>query len=93
MIGEIGTGDPIEPVERASLRGAAMAQAELGVPLYVHLHPWARRGHEALDIVESAGGDLERTVLCHLDPQIPGWLGLSRRAVRAGCDDRLRHLG
>jgi phosphotriesterase-related protein len=71
VIGEIGTGDPILPVERASLLGAAMAQAELGVPLYVHLHPWARRGHEVLDIVEAGGGDPTRTVLCHLDPQIP----------------------
>jgi phosphotriesterase-related protein len=74
LIGEIGTGDPIQPIERESLRGAALAQAELGVPLYVHLHPWARRGHEALDIVEDAGGDLGRTVLCHLDPQISGGL-------------------
>jgi phosphotriesterase-related protein len=90
VIGEIGTGDPVEPVERASLRGAAMAQAELGVPLYVHLHPWARRGHEALDIVESAGGDLERTVLCHLDPQIPGGLAyhaeLCERGATIGFD-------
>ena len=51
-----------------------MAQGRLDVPLYVHLHPWARRGHEALDIVEAGGGDLSRTVLCHLDPQIPGGL-------------------
>ena len=84
VIGEIGTGDPIEPVERVSLRGAAMAQAELGVPLYVHLHPWARRGHEALDIVESAGGDLERTVLCHLDPQIPGGLAYHAELCERG---------
>jgi phosphotriesterase-related protein len=75
VIGEIGTGDPIDPVERESLRGAAMAQAELGVPLYVHLHPWGRRGHEVLDIVEAAGGDLTKTVLCHLDPQIRGGVG------------------
>jgi len=74
VIGEIGTGDPIQPVEREALRGAAMAQAELGVPLYVHLHPWGRRGHEALDLVEQAGGELSSTVLCHLDPQIPAGL-------------------
>jgi phosphotriesterase-related protein len=74
VIGEIGTGDPIAPIEREALLGAAMAQAELHVPLYVHLHPWARCGHEALDLVEQAGGDLRSTVLCHLDPQIPGGL-------------------
>ncbi len=84
VLGEIGTGDPIAPVERAALAGAAMAQAQLGVPLYVHLHPWARRGHEALDIVEAAGGDLGRVVLCHLDPQIPGGLDYHRELAGRG---------
>lgn len=84
VIGEIGTGDPIQPIERAALSGAALAQAELGVPLYVHLHPWGRRGHEALDIVEEAGGDLPRTVLCHLDPQIPSGLDYHRALLARG---------
>jgi phosphotriesterase-related protein len=84
VIGEIGTGDPIQPIEREALRGAAMAQAEVDVPLYVHLHPWARHGHEALDIVEEAGGDLSRTVLCHLDPQIPGGLDHHRELCDRG---------
>jgi phosphotriesterase-related protein len=84
VIGEIGTGDPIHPVEAASLRGAAMAQAELGVPLYVHLHPWARHGHAALDLVEQAGGDVSQVVLCHLDPQIAGGLGYHRELIDRG---------
>jgi phosphotriesterase-related protein len=84
VIGEIGTGDPILPIEGASLRGAAMAQAQTGLPLYVHLHPWARRGHEALDLVEAAGGELSRTVLCHLDPQIPGGLDYHRELLARG---------
>lgn len=33
----------------------------------VHLHPFGRRGHEVLSLVEEHGGDLSRTVLCHLD--------------------------
>jgi phosphotriesterase-related protein len=61
-----------------------MAQAQTGVPLYVHLHPWARRGHEALDLVEEGGGDLTRTILCHLDPQIPGGLGYHRELLARG---------
>jgi phosphotriesterase-related protein len=84
VIGEIGTGDPILPIEAASLRGAAMAQAETGLPLYVHLHPWARRGHEALDLVEAGGGEASRTVLCHLDPQIPGGLDYHRELLARG---------
>lgn len=84
VIGEIGTGDPIEPVEIAALRGAAQAQALIGAPLYVHLHPWGRRGHEALDIVEAEGADLDKVVLCHLDAQIPEGLDYHRSLLRRG---------
>lgn len=85
VIGEIGTGDPIQPGEAAALAGAAMAQRELRVPLYVHLHPWGSRAHEALDIVESTGGDLSATVLCHMDAQIPAGLSLHRSLLARGC--------
>jgi phosphotriesterase-related protein len=86
VIGEIGTSDPILPIEIAALTGAAQAQAELpGIALYVHLHPFARRGHEALDAVERGGGDLTRTVLCHLDPQIPAGLDYHRSLLARGC--------
>jgi phosphotriesterase-related protein len=86
VIGEIGTSDPILPVEVAALTGAAQAQAALpGIALYVHLHPFARRGHEALDIVAASGGDLARTVLCHLDPQIPAGLEYHRSLLARGC--------
>lgn len=84
VIGEIGTGDPVAPIEVAALRGAAQAQAVLGVPLYVHLHPWGRRGHEALDVVEAEGADLGKVVLCHLDAQIPDGLGYHRSLLQRG---------
>jgi len=84
VIGEIGTGDPILPSEEAALSGAAMAQRQLGNALYVHLHPFARRGHEALDIVEAAGGNLARTILCHLDPQIEAGLDYHRELMDRG---------
>ena len=84
MIGEIGTSDPILPIELAALTGAAQAQQFTGLPLYVHLHPFARRGAEALDIVEQAGGNLAKTVLCHLDPQIPSGLDYHRSLLHRG---------
>lgn len=84
VIGEVGTGDPIAEVESKALLGASMAQAELGAPLYVHLHPWARLGNEALDLVEEGGGTLTRTILCHLDPQIPGGLDYHRSLMDRG---------
>lgn len=67
VIGEIGTSSPITQRERRSLRGAAIAQKALDAPLYVHLDPWSPQGHDALDIIEAAGGNLGRVVLCHLD--------------------------
>ncbi len=71
VIGEIGTSDPITPGERTVLAAAAAVQTETGAPLFLHLDPWARRGHEALDIAEAAGAELARVALCHLDPTLP----------------------
>ena len=62
-----------------------MAQAELGVPLYVHLDPWGRRGMEVLDLIEAHGADLTQTVLCHLDVQIPTGLDYHRELLCRGC--------
>ncbi|MDQ3890608.1 MAG: phosphotriesterase-related protein [Actinomycetota bacterium] len=71
VIGEIGTSDPITPRERKVLAAAAAVQGETGAPLFVHLDPWGRRGHDALDVAEAAGADLARVALCHLDPTLP----------------------
>lgn len=53
------------------LEAAANVQRETGAPLLIHLDPWGRAGHDALDIAEAAGADLERVALCHLDPTLP----------------------
>jgi phosphotriesterase-related protein len=67
VIGEIGTSSPMTPNEREALRGAASIQREVGAPLYVHVDPWSPCAEEALDVVADAGGDLSRTVICHMD--------------------------
>lgn len=85
VIGEIGTSSPITEAEIRSLAGAARAQAELGVPLYVHLHPWSPEAMAALDVVERAGGDVERTVLCHLDVTTPRAVDRTELALERGC--------
>ena len=54
--------------ERKSLRGAARAQQRTGLPLAVHMPGWFRRGPEVLDIVAEEGGDLNHTILCHMNP-------------------------
>lgn len=70
VIGEIGTSDPIDPVEARVLGGACAAQRETGRTLFVHLDPWGRAGHDVLDRCEQAGVDLDRVVLSHLDPSL-----------------------
>ncbi len=71
VIGEIGTSDPITAREQRVLEAASAAQHQTGAPLFIHLDPWGRAGHQALDIAEKAGADLQRVVLCHLDPSLP----------------------
>ena len=68
IIGEIGISKDFTPKEEKVLRGAARAQARTGVPLEVHLPGWERHGLRVLDTVEEEGGDLDRTVLCHMNP-------------------------
>jgi len=84
-IGEIGTSDPIEPAERAVLEAACRAQLATGVALYVHLDPWGRAGHAALDICEGSGVSPERVVLCHMDPSLSsGDVSYARSLARRG---------
>lgn len=68
IIGEVGTSSPITRKEEASLRAAGQAQKRTGAPLMVHLDGWAREGHRVLDIVEEEGADINRTILCHMNP-------------------------
>lgn len=68
LIGEIGVSSDFTEAERKSLRGAAQAQVRTGLPLMVHLPGWFRLGHEVLDLVEAAGVDPARVVLCHMNP-------------------------
>jgi phosphotriesterase-related protein len=68
IIGEIGISKDFTPEEEKVLRGAARAQKATGVPLEVHLPGWERHGGRVLDTVAEEGGDLRRTVLCHMNP-------------------------
>ncbi len=67
IIGEIGTSNPIHPVEKRMLRAAAFAQRETGLAVTVHVHPPGRRGHEVLDILTGEGVPADRIILDHID--------------------------
>ncbi|MEM0907266.1 MAG: phosphotriesterase-related protein [Pseudomonadota bacterium] len=68
LIGEIGVSSDFTEAEQISLRGAARAQKQTGLPLMVHLPGWFRLGHAVLDLVAAEGGSLANTILCHLNP-------------------------
>ena len=76
LIGEIGCSWPMAAVERRALQAAAIAQAETGAAISVHpgRHPDACG--EILDVLEGAGADLTRTVLCHMDRTHPDGAGI-----------------
>ena len=67
IIGEIGISDINNCEEIKVLTAAAMAQKETGAPLSIHPPIFETRGNDLLDVVEKAGGDLTRTVMCHCD--------------------------
>jgi len=68
IIGEIGISKDFTAEEEKVLRGAARAQARTGVPLEIHLPGWERLGGRVLDVVVEEGADIQRTVLCHMNP-------------------------
>lgn len=67
-IGEIGIGHTMSEQEEKVLRAAAHAQHQTGVALSVHLPGWERLGHQVLDVIAEEGGNLERTILDHMNP-------------------------
>lgn len=69
VIGEIGISPAFTPGEAAALRAACLVQLDHGVPLFIHLPGWQRRGPEVLGIVlDEMGVDPGAVVLCHMDP-------------------------
>jgi len=67
VIGEIGTSETVEPLEAASLRAAAWASLETGLPIYIHTYPWTRASLEAIGILTREGVGPEKICICHLD--------------------------
>jgi phosphotriesterase-related protein len=70
IIGEIGIGPHMTEREVKVLRAASRAQKEINVPLSIHLPGWERYGHKVLDIIEQEGGNVQKTVLGHMNPSM-----------------------
>jgi phosphotriesterase-related protein len=70
IIGEIGTSRQIHPDEEKVLTASAKAYEETGAAILVHTYPWTREALKILNVLSSAGADLRRVVICHIDVDI-----------------------
>ncbi|XP_068196737.1 phosphotriesterase-related protein isoform X2 [Antennarius striatus] len=67
VIGEIGTSWPITDSEKKVLKATAHAQAQLGCPVIIHPGRNHAAPAEIIRILQEAGGDINKTVMSHLD--------------------------
>jgi phosphotriesterase-related protein len=66
LIGEIGTTHPLTANEEKVLRAAVLAQRETGAPLMIHPGRHPAMPMALAELVRREGGDLRRTIMCHL---------------------------
>ena len=66
LIGEIGCTWPWTGNEQKVVRAAAIAQRETGAPLMIHPGRHPRSPMDIVDFVQKEGGDLRRTIMCHI---------------------------
>ncbi len=70
LIGEIGCSWPLHDNERKVLRAAAKAQQQTGACLSVHPGRNRKAPFEIIGILEQAGADLSRVIICHIDARV-----------------------
>lgn len=70
LIGEIGCTWPWTDNEKKVVRAAIAAQRETGAPLMIHPGRHPRAPMDIAEFVQKEGGDLRRTIMCHLDRTI-----------------------
>jgi phosphotriesterase-related protein len=70
FIGEIGTTHPWTDNEKKVVRAAVLAQRETGAALMIHPGRRERLPLELLEMVGKEGGDLSRTIMCHVERTI-----------------------
>ena len=70
LIGEIGCTWPWTDGEKKVVRAAVAAQRETGAPLMIHPGRNPGAPMEIAEFVRREGGDLRRTIMCHIDRTI-----------------------
>jgi phosphotriesterase-related protein len=70
IIGEVGCSDPITENEKKVLRASARAQRITGAPISIHPGRYERAPLDIVEVLASAGADISRTIMSHLDRTI-----------------------
>lgn len=70
IIGEVGCSWPWTENEKKSVAAAVAAQRETGAPLLIHPGRDQKAPIEIANFIEREGGDLNRTVMSHVDIRI-----------------------
>lgn len=67
VIGEVGCSWPLMPFEKKSLQASASVQQETGCPVILHPGRDKHSPYEMIRIFQEAGGNVDKTVMSHLD--------------------------
>src|SRR2546421_10361128 len=70
LIGEIGNTWPWTENEKKVVRAAVEAQRQTGAPLMIHPGRGQTAPMQIVELIGKQGGDLRRTVMCHIDRTI-----------------------
>jgi phosphotriesterase-related protein len=70
LIGEIGNSWPWTENEKKVVRAAVEAQRQTGAPLMIHPGRDQTAPMQILELVQKHGGDLRRTIMCHIERTI-----------------------
>jgi len=70
LIGEIGNTWPWTENEKKVVRAAVEAQRQTGAPLMIHPGRDQTAPMQILELIGKQGGDLKRTIMCHIDRTI-----------------------
>ncbi len=92
IIGEVGCSYPLSDNERKVLRASARAQRATGAAILIHPGRDEPSPEEIIQVVDSAGGDLSRMIIGHLERTVMDRQVLLRIA-EAGCYLEWDHFG
>ncbi|CAD5120735.1 DgyrCDS9295 [Dimorphilus gyrociliatus] len=76
LIGEIGCSWPLTDAERKVLKGAAIAQADLGCGVSIHPGRNHRAPMEIIRILSEAGCNIDKVVISHIDRTVQDYCTL-----------------